>query len=237
MTARQGNCGLLIVFEGSDGSGKATQSRLLLRRLKAAGRPTVRIAFPGYHRSFFGGMAAAYLRGEFGASSEVDPHLAAVLYAGDRWEAREKIVSWLDAGKVVVCDRYVDSNKAHQAARLGDATREKEFLRWVDRLEFGVFKLPKPNFTIFLHVPLRKANELIERKGRRAYLRDRRRDIHEADQGHLRNAERIYLQLASRRPPQRGALIECVEEGSLLPRREIAERVWRALTERGVIRL
>ena len=229
------NKGRLIVLEGTDGSGKATQSRLLLRRLRASGIPAVRIAFPGYQRSFFGRMVAEYLRGRFGAGA--DPYLAALLYAGDRWQARERMRRWLAEGKAVICDRYVDSNKAHQAARLPAGGRaRRKFLKWVERLEYGVFRLPRPDYTIFLHVPHTESIRLIERKGRRAYLRGGRRDIHEADSRHLRRAESIYLQLAEGRRPKRGALIRCVERGRLLSKSEIADLVWRAIRGRGLLR-
>jgi len=221
--------GCLVVIEGSDGSGKATQTRLLVRRLRADGIATERIAFPGYRRSFFGRMVGSYLRGEFGSADSVDPHLAAVLYAGDRRQARERITGWLDQGKVVVCDRYVDSNKAHQAARLPRGADRLAFFKWVDRLEYQVFKMPRPDCVLFLHVPHKFAEGLIEQKGRRAYLRGKRRDAHEADPGHLRRAERIYKELAAQRRSGRVVLIECIARGELLSKSEIGERVYAAV--------
>ena len=226
--------GRLIVIEGSDGSGKATQSRALVRRLRVQNIPAERIAFPGYRRSFFGRMAGEYLRGEFGAAA--DPRLISLLYAGDRWEAKERIARWLAEGRMVVCDRYVDSNKAHQGARLRRPASRGKFLDWVDRLEYGVFGLPRPDFTIFLHVPPPTADRLIARKAPRAYLNGKRRDIHESDPRHLRDAERIYLQLASSRPAREGALIECTESGRLLSKSQVAERIWRAIAQRGLLR-
>ncbi len=226
--------GRLIVIEGSDGSGKATQSRALVRRLRAQDVPAARIAFPGYRRAFFGRMVGEYLRGEFGAGA--DPRLVSLLYAGDRWEAKEKIARWLAEGRVVVCDRYVDSNKAHQGARLPSGASRGNFLGWVDRLEYGLFGIPRPDFTVFLHVPQEMADRLIARKPPRAYLRGKRRDIHESDPRHLRDAERIYLQLASSRPARQGWLIECTESGRLLSKSQVAERIWRTIVRRGLIR-
>ena len=226
--------GRLIVIEGSDGSGKATQSRALVRRLRARKIPAARIAFPGYRRGFFGRMAGEYLRGELGAGA--DPRLVSLLYAGDRWEAKGRISRWLAEGRVVVCDRYVDSNKAHQGARLQSAASRGRFLDWVDRLEYGVFGVPRPDFTIFLRVPRQVADRLIARKAPRAYLRGKRRDIHESDPRHLREAERIYLRLASSRSARQGALIECTESGRLLSKSQVAERVWRAVARRGLLR-
>jgi dTMP kinase len=224
--------GKLIVIEGSDGSGKATQSRLLLRRLRARGIPATRIAFPGYARSTFGKMVAAYLRGEYGPS--VDPRLAAVLYAGDRFEVADRIREWLNDGKVVICDRYVDSNKAHQAARMPAAQRPA-FLKWVDRLEYGVFQLPRPDFTLFLNVPPADSSALIESKPHRAYLKGKKRDAHEADESHLAAAHSIYLKLAAGRGAKSGARIDCVEKGRLLDRSEIADRIERALKRSGIL--
>ena len=173
--------GKLIAIEGTDGSGKGTQTRRLVRRLRAAGVDARRIAFPQYGKSFFGGMAAAYLRGEYGAAGAVDPHLAAVLYAADRYEARGKIARALEAGTTLVLDRYVDS---------------------------------------------RVASELIGQKAARTHLHGKKRDLHEADLGHLRRAERAYLQLARACPAARGALLKCVDKGRLLSVVEIGERIW-----------
>jgi dTMP kinase len=222
--------GRLIVIEGSDGSGKATQSRALVRRLRMQGIPAALISFPGYRRGFFGRMVGEYLRGELGA--DADPRLVSLLYAGDRWEAKGKIARWLAQGRAVICDRYVDSNKAHQGARVRGAAERRKFLDWVDRLEYGVLKIPRPDFTIFLHVPSPVAERLIGRKAPRAYLRGKRRDIHEADSRHLGDAERIYLQLAAGRSGRRGALIECTESGRLLSKSQIAERIWRVARPR-----
>jgi len=170
-------------------------------------------------------MAAAYLRGEYG---EADPRLAAVLYAGDRFEARDRILRLLADGKVVVCDRYVDSNKAHQAARLPKGADREAFLRWIERMEYGVFKLPRPDRVVFLYVPPRTAERLIDRKGRRAYLRGKKRDAHEADGGHLDRASSVYRDLA-KRGSRRNRLVECVENGKLLTKQAIHERVYKAV--------
>lgn len=220
--------GRLIAIEGADGSGKGTQARRLLRRLRREGRPADLISFPGYKRSFFGGLVGSYLRGELGEATALDPRVVSVLYACDRWQARGRILKQLDAGGIVICDRYVDSNKAHQAARLPAAADRRAFYRWVDRLEYGVLDLPRADLTIFLYVPTDVARELIGRKGRRAYLRGGQRDTHEADDGHLRRAAENYRELARRRGAGRSVFIECVEGGRLLGKDEVARRVYEA---------
>ncbi len=217
--------GRLIAIEGSDGSGKGTQSKRLLRWLRSEGIAAERIAFPGYHRSFFGRMVGEYLRGDSGVAEGLNPRMASVLYAGDRWEARERILGWLADGRVVICDRYVDSNKAHQAARLPRGADVGAFFKWIDRLEHGLFRMPRPDLTVFLHVPAVWAERLIDRKAERAYLQGRRRDRHEADPQHLRKAEAMYRRLARARRRGRTVAIECVEEGMLLSCAEIGARI------------
>ena len=224
--------GKLIAIEGTDGSGKGTQTKMLVRRLRAEGLAARRIAFPQYATSFFGKMVAAYLRGEYGKAGTVAPHLAAILYAADRHEARDGILRALDEGKSIVLDRYVDSNKAHQAANLSRFAERAAFLAWIDKLEYGIFKLPKPHYTIYLHVPTRIAAGLVGRKAARTHLHGKRRDMHEADPRHLRRAERVYMELAQACPPSRGTLIECVEGRRMRSRSEIADSIWAALLKR-----
>ena len=121
-----------------------------------------------------------------------------------------------------------------EGRRLFDMLRKSDTLvvRWIDRLEYGIFGLPRPDYTVFLNVPAAKASRLIARKPARAYLRGKRRDAHEADPGHLLTAQRIYLELAERRPRRQGALLSCVEKGRLLSIQEVGERVWMAVERR-----
>src|ERR1700732_4651830 len=109
--------GKLIALEGIDGSGKRTQLELLSRALDARGFATVRISFPRYE-SFFGKLVGRFLNGDFGSVNQVDPHLSAMLYAGDRFEAKDELESALAAGKIVLADRYIGSNLAHQSERV-----------------------------------------------------------------------------------------------------------------------
>src|ERR1700688_465190 len=143
--------GKLIAIEGIDGSGKRTQLDLLSSELDARGLATFRISFPRYD-SFFGKLVGRYLNGEFGALDAVDPHLSALLYAGDRLEAKPDIDAALSAGKIVLADRYIASNMAHQSARVSHELREG-FFAWLRRLGYGVYGLPAGDLVIFLRVP------------------------------------------------------------------------------------
>jgi len=230
----KGRIGRMIAIEGTDGSGKGTQSRRLAARLRRVGIRARRIAFPRYRGSFFGRMVGAYLRGEYGPLDAVDPHLAALLYAWDRWSARDALLRWLAAGETIILDRYVDSNKAHQAARLPRGSDWQGFLSWLERLEYGVLGLPRPDFTVYLYVPPRVAYELIGRKPARPHLGGRARDLHERDRLHLVRASRLFMHLARTAPPGRASLVRCVVRGRLLSPREIAEEIWKVLGAHGL---
>jgi len=197
--------GKLVVFEGIDGSGKRTQLELLARQLKARHVPVFRISFPNYE-STFGRIVARYLNGEFGSLDGVDPHLAAALYAGDRFEAKAKIVEELDSGHTVLGDRYVPSNLAHQGARV-PAKNRNDFLRWLRHVEYEIYGLPAEDLVIYLRVPAMRAHELIAGKPARGYT-GLRRDLHEADIGHLEAAATVYDQL-SKGP--RWRVVECLD--------------------------
>jgi dTMP kinase len=186
--------GKLIALEGIDGSGKRTQLDLLAHDLEARGLPTLRISFPRYESSF-GKLVARYLNGEFGTLEKVDSHLSALLYAGDRLEAKAELESALSAGKIVVADRYIGSNLAHQSERVPPERRD-EFLAWLKRLEYGLYELPVEDLVVYLRVPAVEAHRLVGMKSARAYT-SLRRDIQEADVSHLEQTSLIYDRLAT----------------------------------------
>jgi dTMP kinase len=144
--------GKFIAIEGIDGSGKRTQLDLLARALESRGIPCVCVSFPRYDSSF-GQLVAQYLNGDFGSLSAVDPHFSAMLYAGDRLEAKPELEAALSAGKTVLADRYISSNLAHQTARVAPKQRD-EFLRWLQRLEYSLYDLPAEDLVLFLRLPV-----------------------------------------------------------------------------------
>jgi len=227
--------GKLIVIDGTDGSGKATQAKLLLEYLKKAGLRTKYIDFPRYYASFHGGMVGRYLKGEFGGLSEVNPYLASLTYALDRLTAKEDLEEWLKNGNLIVANRYICSNLAHQTARVKPEEREK-FIDWIMEMEYKVHKLPKEEIVIFLHVPASLGAKLVEKKDKRSYTGGKSRDIAEADLHHQKETEKMYLYLTKRFP--HWIKIECLNsQGQILPPEQIHQKIVTMLREKGIISL
>lgn len=222
--------GVFVVIDGTDGSGKGTQTARLHQRLAAAGRDVVLVDFPRYGEpsAYF---VERYLRGEYGKLTDVDAYRASVFYALDRFDASRGIREALARGAVVVANRWVSANKGHQMAKIADPAERARFLAWVNELEYGVLGVPKPDRTILLHVPADVGFGLVAEKDERAYLQGRERDIHEGDREHLRAAEDAYLSLLELDRSERWCRVECVERGRLLAIDEVAERVWQAVCD------
>jgi dTMP kinase len=187
--------GKLIVLEGIDGSGKRTQLDMLARALSERKVPLSQISFPRYE-GFFGKLVARFLNGDFGPLDAVDAHFSALLYAGDRYEAKPGIESELAAGRTVLADRYIGSNLAHQGARVRREDRS-EFIDWLKKLEYEIYSLPAEDLVIYLRVPVAEAHRLVGQKGARDYTK-LQRDILESSIAHLEAAAEVYDELAQR---------------------------------------
>ncbi|MGA9884633.1 MAG: hypothetical protein WBQ34_13025 [Candidatus Acidiferrales bacterium] len=185
--------GKFIVIEGIDGSGKRTQLELLARAVAGRGLDFSQVSFPNY-KGFFGKLVARFLNGEFGPLDSVDPHFSALLYAGDRLESKPLLESTLAAGQILVSDRYIASNLAHQGSRV-PPTKRDEFLAWLRQLEYEIYRLPAEDLVIYLRVPVAQAHQLVASKNARDYT-NKKHDIQEADFPHLEAASHVYDQLA-----------------------------------------
>ena len=197
--------GLLIAIEGIDGSGKNTQAKLLEHSLQGLGHTVYLTGFPQYE-SWFGTMVGKFLNGDFGPLESVDPHFTSLLYAGDRFEAKQRLESSLNAGKIVLIDRYVGSNLAHQVARAAPEKRA-EFLRWIEHLEYTIYGLPRENLILYLRVPPSQAQKLVGMKTERSYTAAKH-DIQEKNLRHLEDAAEMYDMLSRSRP---WATIQCYD--------------------------
>lgn len=216
--------GYFIAIEGTDGSGKTTQFKLLTRALRRARYPVSTVDFPQYGRpsAYF---VEQYLNGRYGVPRAVGPYRGSIFYTLDRYVTAPKVRHWLDQGRVVVSNRFTWSSAAHQGGKLRTAAERRRFWRWLFDLEFRLFEIPKPNLTIILHVPAKLAQRLVAKKPQRRYLLGGlKRDRHESDLAHLQAAERAYLELAR----FSGAhLVEGVEHGRLLTPAQIHAKVWK----------
>jgi dTMP kinase len=200
--------GKLIVIEGIDGAGKGTQTDLLARAFEQRGIPFVKFGFPRYESSF-GRLIARFLNGEFGPLLAVDAHFSALLYAGDRFEAKPDLEAALDSGRTVVTDRYTASNLAHQAARVPVESRA-EFISWLRQLEYGIYGLPIEDLVIYLRVPAHEGHRLVGLKSTRTYTA-KSRDLQESDVLHLKEAALVYDELAQ---ASNWVTIECFDARS-----------------------
>lgn len=153
--------GKLIVIEGADGAGKATQAKLLVERFKSENIPIESLEFPRYEDTFFGSYLREWLDEVHGNFVELDPRLAAILFAGDRFESKDLITGWLEQGKHVILDRYVSASMLHQGAKIEDIEKRGSFLLWMQRLEYEVFKMPRPDFVAYLDVPAEMRHALL----------------------------------------------------------------------------
>ena len=204
--------GKLIEIEGTDCSGKETQSKLLVKRLTDAGLKVYETSFPMYNTPTGKIVGGPYLGkqeimdGWFKeGATNVDPKVASLYFAADRRYNISTINKMLDSGINVILDRYVYSNMAHQGGKILDTHERMNMYAWLDILEFKLLELPKPDICIFLHMPYEQAAEL--RK-----TRNTTPDEHEKSKDHLMHAENAYLELASN---YGWKSIECSEDGKI----------------------
>ncbi|EGQ7918622.1 dTMP kinase [Vibrio parahaemolyticus] len=212
---------MIIAIEGIDGSGKNTQASLLARNLSERGYNVVLMGFPCYSETFFGKEVGHYLNGNFGGLNEVDPKLASILYAGDRYEKKSDILQALRNGSVVIIDRYVSSNVAHQSAKVSDETQE-ELQRWIEKLEYDVFGLPRATINILLNLDASHSAELVQKKNTRDYT-TKSHDLHEEDSSYLEKVAKVYYSLA--RNSNNWTLVDCLDNNILRTIDDISEDV------------
>jgi dTMP kinase len=218
--------GVFIVLDGNDGSGKATQTKLLADRLSKEGVEHEALDFPSYNRNFFGTLLADCLAGKCGDFVHLDPKVASTLYALDRFEETPRIKHALDQGKVVITDRFSSSNQIHQGGKIADEKEREEFLIWLDGMEHAVLGIPKPDAVIYFHVPLEISLALLEEK--REIKNTVGKDTVEKDREYLERSYETAKWLSSRQ--HNWQVIECAEGGVMRSREAIHEDVYRVVS-------
>jgi len=226
--------GKLIVIEGSDGSGKSTQLKLLVEYLSSHKIPHETLDFPQYYKTIFGRWIGRFLKGDFGKVEDINPYLLMFPYAADRWQAREDMDRWLSEGKLVVSNRYTGSN-AYQAAKL-PKVEQNRFTDWSFEMEYEGFGIPKEDLVLFLYVPFAVSQKLISKKDNRKYMgNNKKKDIHESNKTLMQNVEKVYLMYCKRFP--HWVKIDCTKNGKILSREEIQEKVLNVLRKKKIIKI
>jgi thymidylate kinase/thymidylate synthase ThyX len=218
-----GYAGTFIVIEGTDGSGKGTQFKLLKKRLEDEGYEVATFDFPQYEQpsSHF---IRKYLNGEYGGVDEVGPYTGSLFFALDRYEAAREIHAALEEGKIVLANRFTGSNMAHQGTKFSHPEERRGYFIWLDNLEFGQLKIPRPDVNFVLRVPADVAQKLVDQKETRSYT-DKKRDLHEADLDHLKKSVEVYDDLCKMFPKD-FERIDCVRSGELMSIENIQKLIW-----------
>ena len=190
-----GRKGKFIVIDGPNGSGKGTQTSIIVKLLQKKGYSVEMMDFPQYGNKS-AGLVEEYLNGKYGETTQVGPYKASIFYACDRYDASFKIRQMLQKGEIVVSNRYTASSMAHQAGQIKDLKERNKFLKWLHDLEFGLFEIPEPDLNIILYNDPITTQEWVDKKGKREYIQNSNRDMHEKDLQHLKDAARGYKYIA-----------------------------------------
>ena len=214
--------GKLIVIEGVDASGKATQTKLLYEYLKEKEGKVLKVEFPDYE-SPSSSLVKMYLNGEFGETADdVNPYIASTFFAGDRFASyKTKWEKFYKDDYIIVADRYVTANMIHQASKFSTTEEKVKFIDWLCEYEYGLLNLPRPTVKIFLDVPPKVSEELM-RERLNKFSGEAEKDIHERDKDYLKktyeNAKFVAKNYGFN-------IINCVEDGKLRTISDIQEEI------------
>ena len=215
--------GRLIVFEGTDGSGKATQTALLCRELDRRGVPYRRLEFPRYQEES-SALIRLYLSGAFGSHpGDVNAYAAATFYSVDRFASyRQDWGQFYESGGLVIADRYTTSNAVHQTPKLPREER-RAFLKWLFDFEYRLLELPKPDRVVYLDLPTEISEEMMRRREEKTHTQA---DIHERDEAYLRSCRESAAMVVDYGGWTR---IDCARDGQVRSvddiHREVMERL------------
>jgi dTMP kinase len=213
---------MFIVMEGSYGSGIGTQFIIIKEMLERAGHSIATYVFPQYSEqsSYF---VREYLNGNYGSGDELGAKTPSLFYALDRFQASHSMRRDIDAGKIILCNRFVGSNLAHQGQKINDHTERQAYYNWLIDLEFNILNIPRPDLNIVLYVPAEIAQTMVDQKAARNYT-DKKRDIHEADLNHLKRSVATYQELCNEFPNE-FTLVDCMKDGELLTIPQVTDAI------------
>ncbi|MBQ4527648.1 MAG: deoxynucleoside kinase [Clostridia bacterium] len=213
----------LIVIEGVDSSGKATQSSLLKEKLSDMGKSVVSVEFPNY-ASDSSSVVKMYLGGEFGDDpNAVSAYAASMFFAVDRVASVK--VTWKELfsnGNIVIADRYTTSNMVHQASKISDMKEKSEFLDWLYDMEYEKLSLPKPDMVIFLDMPVENARQLMANRANKIDNSDVK-DIHERNEGYLQQSYDNAVFVANK---YGWNTVHCAKDGKVRAIEDISEEIF-----------
>lgn len=218
--------GKIIVIEGTDSSGKETQTKLLYERIKKVNEKTIKISFPNYDSPACEPVKM-YLAGAFGTDAvKVNPYPVSTMYAIDRYASYKQ--DWgksYEEGYVIVTDRYVTSNMIHQASKIQSEEEKEEYLKWLIDLEYKKNQIPEPDIVIFLKMPIDKAKELMENRNNKIDG-SMKKDIHEINEDYLKKSYKNATEISQK---FNWYEVECVENNRIKSIEEINDEIFKKI--------
>lgn len=216
--------GKLIVIEGSDSSGKETQTKILYEKLIEDNYNIRKVEYPNYS-SNSSELVKMYLSGEFGKNpSDVNPYAASTFYAVDRFASYKKEwVEFYKASGIILADRYTTANMVHQAAKIEDIEKRDYFLDWLWDFEFNKMELPVPDCVIFLDMPVEYAQRLMEERNNKI-TGESKKDIHEKNKEYMSKSYKSACYVAEKYKWNR---ISCISENKLKTIDEISDEIYK----------
>lgn len=188
---------------------------MLLTRLRREGAKAKLISFPRYSSNVFGRLIRDFLDGRHGDFAAADPYLVATLYAADRFESKETLEKHLREGRIVICDRYVSANMIHQGGKIRSAKGRAQFFAWLERVEYGVFGLPRPSLVLYLSLRPQLAQKLLSRKDG-------------VERSARYNTESFWMGERLARA-EKWVRIVCEEKGKVLSREAVHQKIYAAI--------
>jgi dTMP kinase len=217
---------MFIVLDWLDGSGKGTQTKLVSEALIAMWKKVLVLDYPRYGESscYF---VEKYLNGAYG---EVNAKAASIFYALDRFEDSFNFKERQKEYDYIISNRYVSANMMHHGGKIDDKKKRIKFMKWLYKLEYKIFGIPKPDKVLFLDVPPEVSQKLVDKKEARNYIKDgKTKDLHEADEHHLSKAYKVAHEILKEFSDWKQ--VKCTQDGVMLPQEVITQKILSHITK------